>query len=247
MNVPGHIVEILGRAATSGSSLVLVGQLDRKDYSLADKALRAAGGHWDRKAKAHVFDGDAAEAIEPILLTGEIVSKKQEFGQFFTPAPIAEQVIALARLEPDMTVLEPSAGRGALAAPALLKGCQVDCVEIDERNVHILASSPYRAVVRRDFMRLDPGPIYDRVVMNPPFARRADIHHVLHAARFLKPGGRLIAITSAAVAFRTDKLSASFRAMVAERGGSIEALPPGSFKASGTGVNAVIVSFGGAT
>ena len=47
------------------------GQLNRQMYLRVNEALETAGGTWNRKAKAHLFEGDAADAIEPLLLTGE--------------------------------------------------------------------------------------------------------------------------------------------------------------------------------
>lgn len=78
--------------------------------------------------------------------------------------------------------------------------------------------------------------------MNPPFdKKRSDIHHVVHALKFLKPGGRLVAIMPSGVAFRDDVLTRDFRGIVEQRGGSIENLPDASFKQSGTTVNTVLV------
>jgi type I restriction-modification system DNA methylase subunit len=76
--------------------------------------------------------------------------------------------------------------------------------------------------------------------MNPPFAKQADIKHILHAFKCLKPGGKLVAIMSNGVMFRENKASSDFRDFVASRGGSITDLPEGSFKASGTGVNTCV-------
>jgi hypothetical protein len=82
---------------------------------------------------------------------------------------------------------------------------------------------------------------FDRVVMNPPFADQADIAHVTHALTFLKEGGKLVAIMSAGMSFRTDRKATAFRATIERMGGTIETLPPDSFKVSGTGVNTVMV------
>jgi predicted RNA methylase len=234
---------VLDRATCEGNalSLLALGHLDRKLYADTDKALQAAGGKWNRKAKAHLFEGDAAAAIEPIILTGEIVSLKQELQQFYTPPDLARRVITLAGIVPGLTVLEPSAGRGALAAEALLAGGLVDCVEIDARNVVMLCSTPYAGVVEGDFLAQAPKRSWDRVVMNPPFTRDQDVKHVLHALRFVKAGGRLVAIMSAGITFRTTRMSPAFRGRVAEMGGTIELLPEGTFKASGTGVNTCLV------
>lgn len=242
MRVSTDVLAVLDRATCEGNALSLaaVGQLDRKLYEATNKALEAAGGKWNRKAKAHLFDGDAATAIEPIILTGKIVSVRQELQQFYTPPDIAERVIALARLKPGIRVLEPSAGRGALAAPAFLARCRVDCIELDERNADILASIAFEQVMLGDFLEVSPAPVYDRVVMNPPFARNQDVTHVSHAIAFLKPGGRLVAIMSGGILFRSGK-AALFRDALELMGGSIELLPEGAFKASGTNISACLV------
>lgn len=92
-----------------------------------------------------------------------------------------------------------------------------------------------------DFLTVEPDPVYDRVVMNPPFGRQADIKHVSHALKFLKPGGLLVSVMASSVTFRSNKLTTDFRQLIEERGGHIEELPEGAFKSSGTMVNTVIV------
>lgn len=60
--------------------------------------------------------------------------------------------------------------------------------------------------------------------------------------KFLRPRGRLVAIMAAGVLFRQTKAFVAFRAMVENNGGTIERLPEGAFKESGTMVNTVIVT-----
>lgn len=242
MKVSTDVLAVLDRAETKGNTLRLIGTLDRKLYLDTDKVLKAAGGKWDRKQRAHLFDGDAADAIEPVILTGEIVSARQQFGYFPTPAPVAQRVIDHARIEPGMRVLEPSAGRGALALAAVRAGAFVDCVEIQPEHANALTAERERntTVLCADFLTTDPQPAYDRVVMNPPFARQADITHMLHAYKALRPGGRLVAVMSAGVAFRETALTREFWALLKDVDGWIEALPDDSFKESGTGVRTVL-------
>src|SRR5690606_34403981 len=57
----------------------------------------------------------------------------------------------------------------------------------------------------------------------------------------LNPGGRLLAIAASSLASRDDALTSALRERIAEFGGRIDALPDGSFKESGTGVNTVLV------
>ena len=93
-----------------------------------------------------------------------------------------------------------------------------------------------------DFLNIQPDASYDRIVMNPPFAEQDDIRHVMHAFGFLRRNGRLVAIMSAGILFRANKLTTAFRDFVADRGGAIEPLPEGSFRSSGTAVNTCVVT-----
>lgn len=242
MNVSTDVLQVLDRAQTDGPRLILTGTLDRKLYLDTDKVLKAAGGKWNRKERAHLFDSDAADAIEQIILTGQVTSAKQQFGYFPTPAPIVQQLIEHAAIEPGMRVLEPSAGRGAIALAAVRAGAVVDCVEIQPEHANALAAERERniTVLVEDFLATDPRPVYDRVVMNPPFARQADITHVKHAWQALKPGGRLVAVMSAGITFRQTSAAVAFRSRLEVLGGVLHPLPEGAFKESGTGVNTVI-------
>jgi predicted RNA methylase len=230
----------------SGAHLVIDQPLERKLYVRVAKVLQDAGAKWISKVKAHVFDGDAAEIMEPILLTGEISARKsvaQEFGFFPTPAAVVDEVLQRASIEPGMLVLEPSAGTGSIAREACIAGGIVDCIELLPRNIADLRAAGFaHSVIEADFLLIEPEAKYARIVMNPPFAARADVRHVMHALRFLAPGGRLVAVMSAGVTFRTDRLTNEFRDEIERRGGEIEKLPEGSFKESGTGVNTVIVT-----
>lgn len=243
MKVETDVLAVLSRAETDGNTLRLVGQLDRALYTRTDKVLQAAGGRWDRRAKAHVFEGEAAARIEQVLLTGDIAVPRDEFEYFPTPPEIAALVVERACLdEPGLLVLEPSAGRGALALPCVAAGATVDCNELMPANhAHLLTQPGIRVATCQDFLQVPGVPFYDRVVMNPPFGRQADIKHVQHALGFLKPGGLLVAIMSAGVVFRENRLTTDFRALVEQRGGTIEPLPEGAFKESGTMVNTVLV------
>lgn len=243
MRLSQDVLAVLDRATCEGNALSLtaLGKLDRGLYAATDKALEAAGGKWNRKAQAHLFDGDAAEAIEPIILTGEIVSVRQDLQQFDTPPDLAKHLITAARIEPEMFVLEPSAGLGALADAAANLGGDVTCFELDPKRAFKLLDSGRHEVICYDFFKVPASPIYHRVVMNPPFTKGQDIAHVEHAMRFLKPGGRLVAIMSAGILFRTGR-QAALRQRVMDFGGTIAALPADSFNASGTSVATCLVT-----
>lgn len=185
------------------------------------------------------FDGDVAEIMDQIILTGQVSNKKQELGYFPTPAAVVDRLLDIAQIEPGMLVLEPSAGQGAIAG-ALPDRHNVSCIEIDRNNVDVLLSKGMH-VLCDDFLSIRSRPRWDRMVMNPPFAKQDDVRHVLHALTMLKPKGRLVSVMASGITFRTNALTNKLRAIIDERG-SIEALPANSFAESGTNVNTVIVT-----
>lgn len=249
MKVSTQVISALEAAEINGSVLKLIGQLDRKIYLDVSKVLESVGGKWNRKAGGHLFSEDPTEIIDRIILTGEATNAKQEMGAFFTPRSIADQVAEIGDIRAEHRILEPSAGQGSILQAIGPKPDKV-AVEINPRFVDQLARGGAPSgthIICADFLTCgaDLG-TFDRVLMNPPFSRQADIHHVRHAATFLKPGGRLVSIMSPSFLFRSNRLSAEFRCFLEDHGVSMEdviRLPEGSFRESGTGVNAVIVAF----
>lgn len=235
------VMAVLSRSAVSGAGLTLPEQLDRPLYAKTNKVIEALGGKWNRKAQQHLFAGDAEALVDAVLLSGE-VTLPEDFGFFPTPPAVVAMLMERANVQPGAYALEPSAGDGAIVSALLAAGAVVDAVELLPKNAQAVRvmRGPVR-VFEQDFLTLPVVPRYDVVVMNPPFAKRADIRHVMHAVRFLKPGHKLVAVMSAGVAFREDRLATEFRAYVDNNAGSIEPLPEGSFEASGTSVNTVIV------
>ena len=149
-------------------------------------------------------------------------------GYFPTPSDTALQVARLAQLEPGVRVLEPEAGHGALVAAVaeVEPGAQVDAVEVNHQLVEKLRDAGV-AVVARDLLdpSFQPGTLYDRIVMNPPFEEGQSITHVLRAWEFLKPGGRLVAVMPESIAYRTDRKHTTFRQWLADRGAEDVDLP----------------------
>jgi predicted RNA methylase len=237
------VLAVLSRCGINGHALTLPGQLDRCDYLAVNKIIEAAGGKWDRKARAHLFADPAEPIIETILLTGEIVSRKQELQFFETPPEVAETLIGLASLSPSLTVLEPSAGDGAIVNAVAPLVSAVVAVEIDHLHAENLLRQAIYCLHEGDFLALEPdGRLYDRVIMNPPFARQQDVAHVTHALKFLRPGGLLVSVMSLGTTFRQNRIADDFRKLVAGRGGEFVPLPDDAFKVSGTGVKTVIVT-----
>lgn len=234
------------RAEPNGNRLFLAGpRMDPKLYQQVNEVVEAVGGRWTMSVQAHVFPGDAAEAIAPVIASGHVVTlreKRQDAQYFPTPTAVVQRMLELAGLKPGMEVLEPSAGSGAIATAVAASGASVDCFERDPGYAGVLTETSAARTVRvADFLTVPAESRYDRVVMNPPFTKGADIAHVEHALRFLKPEGLLVSVMSWAVTFPTRK-TAKFRALVEARGGTVEAVGEGAFVESGTSVDTVIVT-----
>ena len=172
----------------------------------------------------------------------------KNYGFYPTPKDAAARLIEAARLyrgksDAPLEVLEPSAGTGNLAQLVLDQGALVDCVEVHaDRAAELQRDGRYRKVTICDFLKVEPGRLYDRVVMNPPFDRERDIDHVMHALKFLKPDGRLVAIMSAGTEFRETRKSQAFRELMTQMNADWRDLPAGSFASVGTCCNTVILS-----
>jgi protein-L-isoaspartate O-methyltransferase len=243
--IDADVLDVLRGCTVDGNHLRLPpGRMDRKLYERVNEVLVALGGKWvGRKVQAHVFEEDPASMLDVAVSTG-LFLKPQDVGYFPTPDDVVERVLALADLQPGMKALEPSAGRGAIAIKMaqVLGFDRVTVVELLHGNARKLVEAGFSAVNRVDFLSIDPVPIYDRIVMNPPFSRLADIEHVMHAARFLKPDGKLVAITAPSWGFNSARKAEQFRDFVAECEGHVEEVPAGSFKESGTGIATRIVA-----
>lgn len=234
------VLEVLRRSVVEGRELRLPAEkLPPNLYKRVNEVLVALGGKWiGRKVQAHVFDEDVGPVMEVVLATGTYIRPK-DFGYFPTPAALVRRLLDEAAIEPNMLVMEPSAGQGAIAIPlsdAVGGRENVTVCEFLPGNASKLREAGFGLVLEGDFLELEPEPIYDRVVMNPPFGGGADIAHVMHAARFLKPDGRLVAITSPAWTWHSNKKSVEFRAFVEEVAGTVSSIENGAFRESGTDI-----------
>jgi protein-L-isoaspartate O-methyltransferase len=185
-------------------------------------------------------DAAAFDAMRKTLKAGvQVVSAPQLFP---TPADVARRVVELADVQPGHRVLEPSAGTGRIVDVLSAIECCAVAVEINHNIVTCLRPKyrpEFLTVHTADFLDLTPDTLgtFDRIVMNPPFERGADIRHIEHARQFLKPGGRLVAVCA-----NGPRQQAALQ-------GDAETwitLADGAFAAEGTNVRAAIVVLGAA-
>jgi len=245
--VKPEVATVLDQCRIEGNLLFLPDQLDRKLYMDVNKILDALGGKWNREERAHVFTVDPEERLDEALLTGQATHQRQEFQCFSTPAELAERLVEMAEIEKDHLVLEPSAGSGRIVnfICAEVHFCEIQD-DLAEEVIQREGTGPGSWGLTRvgtDFLRYEPGPIYDRIVANPPFTKQQDITHVTHMLQLLTRGGILVSVMSNSITFRTNKKTQEFLKWINGKAESVEIIPleAGVFSESGTQVNACIL------
>lgn len=243
--IDSDVMGILSRATCEDHALRLPNEkLSRELYLRVNEVLERLGGKWrGGKTKAHLFDDDPAPMLAEILATS-IMPEDNPLDFYPTPPEVVDILLNNIALPPE-TILEPSAGDGAIvrALQDTFPRANIDAVEINPKLATKLRRIEGVRVIEGDFLQHTGA--YDVVVMNPPFTAKGDgsayATHIVHAFGMVKPGGVLSAVAPAGLKFITDKRITRLREIIRECRGTIMDLPTYAFKESGTGVQSVIV------
>lgn len=238
--------EILKQCTIEGNVVKLPDfQLDRNIYLDVKKQLEFIGGKWKSgKVQGFLFALDPTNLLASIL--GEKKDLKKEFQFFATPERIADRLVCLADVKQHDTILEPSAGRGAIVK-AINKQCNVvvDCCEILDINRQFLSDANLRMKLNiYDFLQLEvENGGYSKIIANPPFSKNQDIDHVYKMWECLAEGGRIVTIMSNHWRESANKKETVFRDWLENRPyyDIAEEIDAGEFKESGTNIAACIV------
>lgn len=211
-----------------------------KRDDLVDKANKMLGEYYGEVL------ADAAPATyspDDLRSKSGLPAKKLSF--YATPDKVCDHLLGDIHLQPGETVLEPSAGTGNIVKRLLAKGVTVHAIEIDPERASVLRGikHPRLTVSNDNFLTTTPRPVYDYVVMNPPFYGTHWMEHVMHAFDFLKERGTLVAVLPVTAEIGETSKHETFRKWATEHGGlyPFRDLPPESFAESGTRVNTVIL------
>lgn len=153
----------------------------------------------------------------------------------FTPPELAKELVALAGVRKDSRVLEPEAGIGNIADAAKEVTDHVDCIERMTDFCEILKLKKHN-VIGNDLLTAETAPIYDAVVMNPPFSEECE--HIKRAFDFLRPGGSLVAVCSSSIQWKSTRKYEQFREWLSEHTHSIDEC---GAKFEMTGVHTVVL------
>lgn len=203
---------------------------------IADLAPPVVNIAADIKAMRATLEGGGVQvAVAPLL--------------YETPRELAERMARLADVQPGHHVLEPSAGTGRLlgAIGARFRGNTPEthghavAIEINAQLAERLRIEfPLTEVHCGDFLDArfsgERLPLFDRILMNPPFNGGADIKHILRARRLLKPGGYIVGICAGG-----PRQAAALEPLA----DLWEPLPSGTFAAAGTNVSSVLFTMYG--
>lgn len=193
------ITDLLRRGGSTAFQLGFVSMDNRREqinHRDAMEVISYLGGVAERGWVR--FDYDAAEVLRRVASFGCIPDEVSH--QYYpTPEKVARLAVELAEITDAHSVLEPSAGMGALADHLPNKGAVV-CVEQSPLHAAVLRAKGY-SVREEDFLRYAKHPPrFERVVMNPPYSGRRWEDHLVAAAGCLAPGGILVAILPASAA-----------------------------------------------
>ena len=197
----------------------------RMENDEAKYRMEAMRPRFDTIANRHT-NGTAPQAISAFQL-------------FQTPIETAQSLVALLYLKGGEKILEPSAGLGRIIDALLPHNpSHITAIEISPACAGELYRKNYPNFTLKvtDFLSVQPPTpehLFDAVAMNPPFKNNADIKHILHALRFLKPNGTL-----SAICLDTHHRKTAFEHMAT----TWEPLPRGTFKEEGTNVPTVLLS-----
>ena len=149
----------------------------------------------------------------------------------FTPDALAAHVVELSGITSQSRVLEPEAGIGSLADVIRKTTEKVDCIERMYSFREILQLKKHR-LISDDLMAAPVVPVYDAVIMNPPFSDECG--HIRKAFDFLRPGGQLVAICSNRIKWKQQKEYEQFRDWLALHTHSITDPPAAKFDHTAT-------------
>lgn len=166
--------------------------------SQAEKVLESIGGvkvmagpH--QNIAIWEFDYDPGSVLDEIIASG-CIPDHQSHQYYPTPDNLAELAESILEIGPEHKCLEPSAGQGGLAK--YMPADRTTCVEISKLHCTVLEAKGFN-VEQADFIAWADTvkyPIFDRVLMNPPFSEGRWLAHVEAAASLVQKGGRLVAI-----------------------------------------------------
>lgn len=166
------------------------------NYRAGMEGEGTGGKSTDAAANAALTEFDRAKSYYFATQKRNSRTKAQEGIDYFaTPEPLGLKMTEWANVRGGESVLEPSAGHGAIAR-WIPENATRTAIEPSNELVSRLAMAFDGTIKQQTFEDLHISNKYDAIVMNPPFGRggKTAIEHLDKATRHLRDGGRVVAI-----------------------------------------------------
>lgn len=164
---------------------------------LPGSKTEGTGGKANDYRQEQATDFDRAKAVYFGKQKKNSRTKSQEGHDYFaTPEPVGYKMVQWLQSKPGQSLLEPSAGDGAIAR--WMPDNTYNTVVEPSRDLtpKLMRNVAGAKVVESTFENFDLHNKFDGIAMNPPFGHggKTAVEHVAKAYQHLKDGGRLIAI-----------------------------------------------------
>jgi hypothetical protein len=186
----------MGEQARALKDAFITGFDESDDYRAGMENEGKGGKERDKAANNALTEYDRARAFYFGTQKKNSRTKAQEGSDYFaTPEPVGLMMVQLADIRIGESVLEPSAGHGAIAR-WMPENAERTAVEPSMSLRPRLAMVFDGKIVDSNFEDLNVINKYDAIVMNPPFgsAGRTAVDHIAKAATHLRDGGRIVAL-----------------------------------------------------
>jgi hypothetical protein len=183
------------------------------------------------RALAEYYGAVLPDAPNPEAKKQASTEVSKDLQYYPTPSAVVASIVADLGNIKGKKALEPSCGCGRFLDALRRAGADCYGIEVDRGRAQQCRDKGHR-VFSGNFLEAPVTPVYDLIVMNPPFYGRHYAKHVRHALRFLKSGGKLVAILPATARYDHGELD-DLRPRWSD-------LPVGSFSESGTNINTTI-------
>lgn len=158
-----ELVDAIGRRGNKTNGLSVPWQFESAADRLKAMARIGIETPAEFRSALREFIGlqEQAKEVDRVkMLERDMVGRKNDGLDFFpTPQTVADQMVEAAGIEPDMAVLEPSAGMGHIADRIREAGAEPDVIEMANDRAELLEAKGFN-VLARDFMEIKPRESY---------------------------------------------------------------------------------------
>lgn len=186
----------MGEQARALKDAFIAGFEESDDYRAGMENEGKGGKERDKAANNALTEYDRARAFYFGTQKKNSRTKAQEGKDYFaTPEPVGLKMVELADIRMGESVLEPSAGHGAIAR-WMPENSERTAVEPSMALRSRLAMVFDGKIADINFEDLNVINKYDAIVMNPPFGSggKTAIDHLAKAITHLREGGRVVAL-----------------------------------------------------